>query len=878
MSWHKRFLISLPALGLLLGMAWVHAAIGVTDKISDVRGTKHNLSAVADGTPTPSGGTVPARSVKASSETQVCVFCHTPHGATTGIAAPLWNRAVSGATYTTYTSSSIEANAAELSGGPGGSSKLCLSCHDGTMAIDKVNVLNGASNVTIAMTGLVGASGSAKMPTANAATGFTRNLGADLGNDHPISFTYNAALASADGELRSPDGTVVANRVAGSATKPKLPLENDQMQCATCHDPHLRDRTTSNGNAKFLRLNRFQVNQPAGGVFSPSSDIICLACHDKGGTAWAYSAHANSAVATQTYKAEAAQQREFPSSLDTPANANPPVWQVACLNCHDTHTTQGARKLLREGTDSPSSPKTGGAAAQEETCYQCHTTIAGSAVSYVAGNSAIPDIKTDFSLALHMPIKSGEQAAGIEVHDIGGVFNDSANANCSNTGRTGNCGKDLLESRDNLGANNLNNRHAECTDCHNPHRVIRGKNGLPGPLTTANTNESSGTHKHTDDGSDVHSNVISGVLRGSWGVEPAYPNHSFQSLPIAANFAVKRGDPGNAGPIITARPGAETYVTREYQICLKCHSNYAYPDDNLYPNSSSRPQLGGAGQTAQNASGHSNFTSYTNQAKEFQAPATHAVTVGSVSLGNDGGTGTVASNANNHRSWHPVMAPTGRIGRAGAWIRPWNDTGTGGRADRLGNQTMYCSDCHGSDTGPTVGSPRLGTVIPSGGENGSPWGPHGSGNNFLLKGTWSTSTGEGDNNSLCFKCHSQGAYSGGGGTGWQTDKGDGHEVHSKKIGNVPMRCNWCHVAVPHGWKNRNLLVNLNDVGPEAGLAPGTAVTYTKDVGYTNGPYYRKAFLQIVSFPAAGTQWKTENCNGGLSDRPDGMRATCDAPL
>jgi hypothetical protein len=127
------------------------------------------------------------------------------------------------------------------------------------------------------------------------------------------------------------------------------------------------------------------------------------------------------------------------------------------------------------------------------------------------------------------------------------------------------------------------------------------------------------------------------------------------------------------------------------------------------------------------------------------------------------------------------------------------------------------------------------------------------------------------NNTLCFKCHSQSAYSGGGGTGWSTDKGDGHSVHSNKIDN-PLRCNWCHVAVPHGWKNRNLLVNLLDVGAEAGLAAGTAVSFTNNVGYTNGPYYRRAFLRVISFPANGSQWTESNCNGGSKDT---MKTNCE---
>ncbi|MDP2369642.1 cytochrome c3 family protein [Rhodoferax sp.] len=860
MSWRGRFAATLISLGLALVVALAQAAIAVTDKVSDVRGTKHNLSAAADGSATPSGGTVPGRTVKASSETQVCVFCHTPHEATSGVVGPLWNRALSGASYTPYNSSSMEADAAELAAQPGGSSKLCLSCHDGTMAIDKVNVLNGARNVTIPM---VGSSSPVKMPSGSATTGFTRTLGTDLSSDHPISFTYNSTLAVYDGELRGPDGTVVGNRVAGGV-KPKMPLENGQMQCATCHDPHLRDKVSSNGNAKFLRMNRFQVTQPSGGAFNSTNDTVCLACHDKGGVSWAYSAHANSQVASQLYKDVAAQRREFPSSLDVPANTNPPVWQVACLNCHDTHSVQGARRLLREATDSTASPKAGGNAAQEETCYQCHTTSGASAVTYVANTAtAVPDIKSDFSLARHMPIKSSEQVALTEVHDVGGVFNDAVDANCSKT--TGKCGKDLLESRAKLGfggLGQLNNRHAECSDCHNPHRVVKFRDFRGNPLgAITGVPDAAGTHAHADDNAAIHSNVASGVLRGSWGVEPTYSSPSFHSQP--SGFAVKRGDPGSS----TAAAAGSSHVTREYQICLKCHSNYAYSDDNVYPNSSTRPQLGGTGLTPANANGHVNFSSYTNQAKEFQAPSAHAVRIGSVNLGNNGGTGTAASNNNNHRSWHPVMAPTGRTTRAGAWLAPWNNTGTGGKLGRLGVQTMYCSDCHGSSTGTTA------SVIPTGGDNGAAWGPHGSSINFLLKGDWSTASGEGNANTLCFKCHSASAYSGGGGTGFQTDKGDGHTVHSERIDN-PMMCNSCHVAVPHGWKNRGLLVNLLDVGAEAGLAPGTAVPFTNNVGYSNGPYYRKAFLRITSFPAAGAQWTESNCNGGR----DTMKTNCETPL
>lgn len=60
-------------------------------------------------------------------------------------------------------------------------------------------------------------------------------------------------------------------------------------------------------------------------------------------------------------------------------------------------------------------------------------------------------------------------------------------------------------------------------------------------------------------------------------------------------------------------------MTREYQICLKCHSNHGFDDNNVYPGGN-RPALGRSGGTPP---GTNNLTVYTNQAKEFQAPLAH---------------------------------------------------------------------------------------------------------------------------------------------------------------------------------------------------------------------------------------------------------------
>ena len=776
-DWWVRVLVSIIAIIVAVSTA-------IAQKIPDVRNTKHNLSVTGPGP------------VKAQTETQVCVFCHTPHAAENLPGAPLWNRRQSSATYTPYTSKSLEANALELANAPGGSSKLCLSCHDGTMAMSNINVLNGQAPATVTMVGT--AAGGTMPPGAGADSGYTRNIGINLTNDHPISFTYNALLASDDGELRVPDGVNVGTRVAGVNPKPRLPLENGQMQCATCHDPHLRETDATKGSGKFLRSNRFQFAPPVGGTFSSTGDIMCLACHDKAGQAWSGSAHANPSVATQMYSATASAAREFPANL--------PVWQASCLNCHDTHSVQGSRRLLREGTDNTSTPKLAGSSAIEETCYQCHSSAATSILTSVA---TVPDVKADFALLRRMPINVQPEA-----HDIG-------------TGVGTQRGKDFVESQTLLGKGAPANRHAECTDCHNPHRVTKnrlfnGNSAIP---------DAAGTHT-------PGSNIASGVLRGTTGVEPNYASAAnFMTNPLS--YAFKRGD----GGIGAGTGAANGWVTREYQVCLKCHSDFAYDTP---PNLGDSP--GGT------PSGTNAVVQYTNQAMEFQAPITHK---GQVTTADSGASATY--NLNNHRSWHPVIDNTGRTNAirgtvAASFRAPWDAS--------VGAQTMYCSDCHGSST-------AADSIVPAGGENGSSWGPHGSNNNFILKGEWSGTTGTGSNsvagattNALCFKCHAPSNYADRNGPGGRTtgfynnSQGNLHAFHVDKIGRL--RCAWCHVAVPHGWKNKALLVNLNDVGPEVGLAAGTQMRNNTSAPYTQGPYYLNAVLKVRTFAVSGN-WQATNC-------------------
>ena len=784
-------------------------------RVSDVRSTKHNLSSVNY-----AGG--PTRTVKAASEDQVCIFCHTPHGATiaSGVNSPLWNRQLSTANYTgTYESTSIDANIAELQAGPGGTSKLCLSCHDGTLAVGSVNVLGGDSPLTITMTG-TGTNGVMPDGPSGATTGFTRNLGIDLSNDHPISFTYDSTLATADGELRHPPFSsggdlIVGNRVAGVSPKPILPLEENKMQCSSCHDPHLRDAAET-ASIKFLRLNRFQKTAPGGSSFSPANDIICLACHDKGKSDWATSVHANSTDANEVYKSgvgEASTLREFPDNIK--------VWEAACLNCHDTHTVPGSRRLLREGTDSATSPKQGGNSAIEETCYQCHRDATDAENILVDDiNNNVPDIRTDFTTAgnKRMPITTTDQATTgtAEPHSI-------INA-------------DFQETTTSIGKGNLANRHVECTDCHNPHRVMKNQKFNASGASTAAT--------HLHDSGTMHTNIASGALRGTWGVEPVYTTTAWLDKPFS--YTEKKGDGGSGAS--TAR--SSNHVTREYQVCLRCHSDFGYNDNDTYP-TGNRPDLGDF--TGGTALGQNDLDQYTNQAMEFAADANDAKT--GADQGEPGG---------NHRSWHPVIWPTGRTlaergGMNNHWTAPWNGSNT-----NIGNQTMFCSDCHGSPTANASSTPNT----------GKPWGPHGSSKNFILKGDWGQTTGQGQDDDLCFKCHQYARYAtrNSNQSGFCCGKDQNlHGYHADKINTI--RCTRCHVAVPHGWKNKAFLVDLNDVGPEAGKAEGTKVG-SANSKYTQGPYYLDAALRIINWKASGN-WVENDCGWSTGDRgKDWMKSTC----
>jgi len=175
---------------------------------------------------------------------RICVACHTPHKSDTSVTdAPLWNHANSTATYTLYSSPTMNATVTQ----PGGGSKLCLSCHDGTVAVNSFGGVTGTTMISAA-----------------------NNLGNNLKRSHPIGFTYDTALSTADGSLFDP-ATKTATIGSGTQTKTgtiaSVLLYGGQMECDSCHDVH----------------NTFTVGGAGTGLVKvdPSGSKICLACHNK---------------------------------------------------------------------------------------------------------------------------------------------------------------------------------------------------------------------------------------------------------------------------------------------------------------------------------------------------------------------------------------------------------------------------------------------------------------------------------------------------------------------------------------------------------------------------------------------------------------------
>ena len=263
--WAVLTLVSLSAQSVV-------AADGFVSGGDSVVGSPHDLSARGPGR------------ARAIDETRVCVFCHTPHNAAPQ--TPLWNRHDPPRHYRIYQSSTLDARVDQ----PSGPSKMCLSCHDGSLALGAV--LSRPVTHPILTTPRTIPPG----PT---------DLTNDLSDDHPIGFRYDRALASADGQIRTPE---LISR--------ELPLgRHGEVHCTTCHDPH------NNSQGNFLRM-------------TDRYTAICVTCHDMHG--WRGSSHQRSKARVTGRQVDPREQLKYRT-----------VGENGCLNCHKIHSATARERLLR---------------------------------------------------------------------------------------------------------------------------------------------------------------------------------------------------------------------------------------------------------------------------------------------------------------------------------------------------------------------------------------------------------------------------------------------------------------------------------------------------------------------------------------------------
>ncbi len=255
------------------------AVLTVPSASARVEGTRHDFSKFA---PVAGRSSFTAGVRKATARPGTCVYCHITHREEPKVAR--WARNAGGTMYRLYESSTLEATLQQ----PTGASRMCLSCHDGTLALSHSRSLPATVRSRLS-------------PMART------TFGTDLSGHHPISFVYDTALSVRRQELADP--TSLPEEVKLDSTQ--------QLQCTSCHDAH------TDNNEHFL-------------VMDNRGSKLCVSCHRISG--WRGSVHATSS-AVHTSGANPWPHTDYQTVEDN-----------GCANCHRSHAALHPEWLLT-GTD-----------------------------------------------------------------------------------------------------------------------------------------------------------------------------------------------------------------------------------------------------------------------------------------------------------------------------------------------------------------------------------------------------------------------------------------------------------------------------------------------------------------------------------------------
>ncbi|HEX9757943.1 MAG TPA: cytochrome c3 family protein [Nitrospiria bacterium] len=847
--------------------------------LEDVVNTRHNLSAT---TPDQAKfeslyGSGSSRNIFTTETTEICVFCHTPHGSNAAGAAfkaPIWNRNLSTASYILYDQTWSKSFEGEVNpGAPTGYSRLCLSCHDGTIALGSVVNRPGSGGYNADPFNLTYPNANQVPPIPNTIpvgsgekTGDTRRLGTDLRNDHPISFRFDTQLAVLDTELVDPGPNQQVPAKVSDAT-PISPMRRydgatvgvyDSVQCTSCHNPHAVTYP------KFLRANWFhnETNNPDPSRNHPGEPILCIYCHEKPG--WIQSTHSVSQAVRNKYPLVNNDPNNPSSGYDY--DGSHAVGEFACRNCHDPHTAEGAKRLHREGVDTFA-----GNDSVENTCYLCHSPNTASITPLLPagdptspsfprfidnGQTVAPDIYSEFA-------KDTLEPSCITFPECGSAMNlrlDALNPSHSpfflarpQEGvqlMSQGVSETPARNEETPGSTTPDLPHVECVDCHNPHQVISPAIDPPGRIKG-----------------------MKGV-----GID--------NDLTFGNPIVVGRGEIGT--DIDGRSTDRDPYV---YEVCFRCHGNSytnifgpnvinnssedRFPQGQvttLVPKSTQEDGLGTVTldpfvtsvRSDPRAPAPNNlsfsFKGFSNKFKEFNPRSDMVITDSS---------GTPRTISNNNTAYHPVVAR----GRNGTTQLANQLAGAFPTAADPTQRTINCTDCHNNDAtssstlqmGPVTFSNLRPTDEPPPvfqDSSSDPVGPHGSRNIRILRARYNTdildparcfergnptlaqcsgsdgyNAGWFDNFLLCFQCHNRRAFDPNFGSrtdpNWSNFFGmptnpDNHwngNLHMYHLQYSGAMCHECHYNVHSNVEAQNTIYgdglgNIANQGPPCNNNPG----------------------------------------------------------
>lgn len=289
---------------LLIGIGAAYADVDLPTKFTNrgsIGNTRHNMTQRQASGGGPAGATMDQYR---NDYQEICVYCHTPHGANSTTTLPLWNRTMKATTYSTYNQLGT-ASLTQTVSQPGANSLACLSCHDGQTAVDSIINMPGSGRYDVSQEtvqsnaflntwtnprgpnagshrGLDASGGSTSCLVCHSPTGALPEgatdfsifaIGTDLKNDHPVGVTF-PATSGVGTDFRTPDLSKGTTRFFddgdGQMNSNDVRLYDGKVECASCHDPHgvAPGGPGTAFNPSFLRVTN-------------TSSALCLTCHSK---------------------------------------------------------------------------------------------------------------------------------------------------------------------------------------------------------------------------------------------------------------------------------------------------------------------------------------------------------------------------------------------------------------------------------------------------------------------------------------------------------------------------------------------------------------------------------------------------------------------